>query len=277
MSVRTTVELEKIGSLLEGRHENPFDVLGPHEIVVDGRRALAVRAFLPDSNQAWVVDPAHSVSQPMRRIHPAGLYEAICPMLKERVEPSLSYCAWPTSAERRAMHARSLRLSAAADRVRPVLARRRAALEQLQQAGRPTAHDRRRRGRQFRRLGAQRHGRQRRSATSTPGTAAGIPCASTFPAASGNCSCPAWAKARSTSIQIRHHDQVFEKSDPYGFAAEAAAAHGLEGGRSRPLPLARRGVDRQAAARPTGSSGRCRSTKSTWAVGGGRATTRRAG
>ena len=48
MSVRTSVELEKIGSLLEGRHENPFDVLGPHEIEVDGRRALAVRAFLPD-------------------------------------------------------------------------------------------------------------------------------------------------------------------------------------------------------------------------------------
>jgi len=83
MSVRTSVELEKIGSLLEGRHENPFDLLGPHEIVVDGRRALAVRAMLPDANQAWVVDPAQSVLQPMRRIHPAGLYEAICPMLKE--------------------------------------------------------------------------------------------------------------------------------------------------------------------------------------------------
>jgi 1,4-alpha-glucan branching enzyme len=83
MSVRTSVELEKIGSLLEGRHENPFDVLGPHEVEVEGRRAMAVRAFLPDSNQAWVVDPGQSVMQPMRRIHPAGLYEAICPMLKK--------------------------------------------------------------------------------------------------------------------------------------------------------------------------------------------------
>ncbi len=83
MSVRTRVALDRVGPLLEGREENPFELLGPHEIVADGRRALAVRAFLPGSAQAWVVDPAHTVSQPMRRIHPAGLYEAICPMLKD--------------------------------------------------------------------------------------------------------------------------------------------------------------------------------------------------
>ncbi len=83
MSVRTSVALDRVAPLLEGRDENPFDLLGPHEIVAEGRRALAVRAFLPGSAQAWVVDPAHSVSQPMRRIHPAGLYEAICPMLKD--------------------------------------------------------------------------------------------------------------------------------------------------------------------------------------------------
>lgn len=40
---------------------------------------LAVRAYLPDSEQAWVVDAAHGQSQWMRRIHPAGLFEAILP------------------------------------------------------------------------------------------------------------------------------------------------------------------------------------------------------
>ncbi|HEY5311036.1 MAG TPA: 1,4-alpha-glucan branching protein GlgB [Pirellulales bacterium] len=40
---------------------------------------MAVRAFLPESTQAWIVDETHSaVPRPMRRIHPAGLYEAIC-------------------------------------------------------------------------------------------------------------------------------------------------------------------------------------------------------
>ncbi len=80
MTTRTTVELDALGPLLEGRHENPFELLGPHEVMAGGRRALAVRAFLPGSSQAWVVDAGHRQTQPMRRIHPAGLYEAICPM-----------------------------------------------------------------------------------------------------------------------------------------------------------------------------------------------------
>lgn len=79
--MRTTVELENIGRLIEGRHENPFELLGPHEVNDSGRRALAVRAYLPQSNQAWIVDPAHDdTARPMRRIHPAGLFEAICPL-----------------------------------------------------------------------------------------------------------------------------------------------------------------------------------------------------
>ncbi len=79
--MRTNLCLENIGRLIEGRHENPFELLGPHEVNDAGRRALAVRAYLPNSMQAWVVDPKHAQSPlPMRRIHPAGLFEAICPM-----------------------------------------------------------------------------------------------------------------------------------------------------------------------------------------------------
>ena len=44
------------------------------------RRAMAVRAFLPDAQRAWVVDAAHGESRPMQQIHPAGLFEAICPI-----------------------------------------------------------------------------------------------------------------------------------------------------------------------------------------------------
>jgi len=77
--VRTEIALDSIGRLIEGTHENPFEILGPHEINDNGRRALAVRAFLPHTDQAWLVDFAHGeVPRPMRRIHPAGLYEAIC-------------------------------------------------------------------------------------------------------------------------------------------------------------------------------------------------------
>jgi 1,4-alpha-glucan branching enzyme len=75
--------LDKVGQLVEGRHENPFELLGPHEVHDSGRRALAVRAFLPQSSQAWVIDPAHEdLARPMRRIHPAGFFEAVCPVVE---------------------------------------------------------------------------------------------------------------------------------------------------------------------------------------------------
>jgi 1,4-alpha-glucan branching enzyme len=62
--------------------------LGPHEVDQAGRRALAVRAYLPQSTQAWVVDPGHAeLARPMRRIHPAGLFEAICPAPDENGKP----------------------------------------------------------------------------------------------------------------------------------------------------------------------------------------------
>jgi 1,4-alpha-glucan branching enzyme len=77
--VRTTVPLEGVGALIQAQHANPFDVLGPHEVHWEGNKALSVRAFLPHAEQAWVVDPRQHMSRPMRRIHPAGFFEAICP------------------------------------------------------------------------------------------------------------------------------------------------------------------------------------------------------
>jgi 1,4-alpha-glucan branching enzyme len=75
--VQTQVALEAIGPVIHGYHENPFEILGPHEIEQDGRRALAVRAFLPEAQRAWVVDAGHQQPKAMRRIHPAGLFEAV--------------------------------------------------------------------------------------------------------------------------------------------------------------------------------------------------------
>lgn len=85
--MRTSVSLEGIGALLEGSHSNPFELLGPHEVLHNGRPVLAIRAFLPESQQAWVLDPAQQISRPMRRIHPAGVYEALCPLPENSDQP----------------------------------------------------------------------------------------------------------------------------------------------------------------------------------------------
>lgn len=78
--MRTQVTLESVGALVEGVHEDPFQLLGPHPVEQDGRQALAVRAYLPDRQRVWVLDPAQQTSHPMRRIHPAGVFEAMCPL-----------------------------------------------------------------------------------------------------------------------------------------------------------------------------------------------------
>ena len=78
--MRTTVSLDGMNALLEGRLERPAEVLGPQTVQHNGRKMLAVRAFLPDTQQAWVLERGHGNSRPMRRIHPAGLYEALCPL-----------------------------------------------------------------------------------------------------------------------------------------------------------------------------------------------------
>jgi 1,4-alpha-glucan branching enzyme len=72
-----------VGALVEGNHSDPRSVLGQHPIAIGGGEATAVRAFLPESRRAWVLHPTHEKLHPMRRIHPAGVYEAICPRLSE--------------------------------------------------------------------------------------------------------------------------------------------------------------------------------------------------
>jgi 1,4-alpha-glucan branching enzyme len=103
-SVRTSVLLDKVGQLVDGRYENPFELLGPHEVEVSGRKALAVRAYLPQTEQAWVVDGAHEITRPMRRIHPAGLFEAICPPPDEESRPNYKLRIAENGGEKKDMH-----------------------------------------------------------------------------------------------------------------------------------------------------------------------------
>jgi 1,4-alpha-glucan branching enzyme len=74
----TDVSLASIGQLINGTHGNPASVLGPHSIDYLGRSATAIRAFQPGAQAAWLIDNVSGEKRPMRRIHPAGFFEAIC-------------------------------------------------------------------------------------------------------------------------------------------------------------------------------------------------------
>jgi 1,4-alpha-glucan branching enzyme len=104
--VRTQVDLGAIAPVVHGYHHNPFEVLGPHEIEAGGRKALAIRAYLPESQQVWLVDQQHGISQPMRRIHPAGLFEAICSpeVYNRQTGRTYQFCSVNQAGEQTTMH-----------------------------------------------------------------------------------------------------------------------------------------------------------------------------
>lgn len=77
--MRTQLSLQGISRLVDGTLENPAQLLGPRPVSDCGRQAISVRAYLPDSDQVWLVDREHHEVRPMRRIHPAGFYEALRP------------------------------------------------------------------------------------------------------------------------------------------------------------------------------------------------------
>lgn len=102
--MRTRVNLSSLGALVDGNHENPFDLLGPHTVEDSGLKAMAVRAYLPGAKQVWLIDPAHHKSQPMRRIHPAGVYEAIRPLSDDETTPAYAFRVADQRGEVMTMH-----------------------------------------------------------------------------------------------------------------------------------------------------------------------------
>jgi 1,4-alpha-glucan branching enzyme len=104
--LQSQVDVASLGPVIHGYHENPFTLLGPHPIQDGDRQALAVRAYLPQSKQVWLVDPKHGVSRPMRRIHPAGLFEAICPTEVHDTQQGQTYqlCTEDQWGEQKIMH-----------------------------------------------------------------------------------------------------------------------------------------------------------------------------
>jgi 1,4-alpha-glucan branching enzyme len=66
---------EEVQAIVEGRHGNPFRVLGPHAVTGrNGADSWEVSAFLPQAASAEVL--ADGVAQPMKKRHPQGFFTA---------------------------------------------------------------------------------------------------------------------------------------------------------------------------------------------------------
>jgi 1,4-alpha-glucan branching enzyme len=74
---KTTASVEEIDLILRAEHSDPFHVLGAHPVAVRGKPAVAIRAFLPNARQAWVV--TGSAAAPLRRVQREGFFERVFP------------------------------------------------------------------------------------------------------------------------------------------------------------------------------------------------------
>jgi 1,4-alpha-glucan branching enzyme len=91
---------EQIKLIVNADHWDPFQVLGMHIIDLEGEKAVAVRAFLPEAEEAWVIrKPEATPLHPpllrgelkggqksecrMQKIHKDGFFEAIFTEKKE--------------------------------------------------------------------------------------------------------------------------------------------------------------------------------------------------
>src|SRR5579862_5904975 len=78
----TTVPLDELAQIVRAEHGDPFHILGIHQVEFNGQPAISIRAFLPRTQNAWVVRDSGEAA-PMRRIHSDGFFEAVFPNQKE--------------------------------------------------------------------------------------------------------------------------------------------------------------------------------------------------
>lgn len=74
---------DEIRLIVNADHWDPFHVLGAHISRKDGKKAVAIRAFLPEAQAAWVVDLTQHKQYRMERLHRDGFFEAVIPEKKD--------------------------------------------------------------------------------------------------------------------------------------------------------------------------------------------------
>ncbi|ASC70722.1 1,4-alpha-glucan branching enzyme [Halomicronema hongdechloris C2206] len=72
-----TVAPEQIDRIVWNQHHDPFEVLGPHMVQLDGKTVWAVRAYLPNAEAAWVVLPETRKEFAMEASHHPHFFECI--------------------------------------------------------------------------------------------------------------------------------------------------------------------------------------------------------
>ena len=72
-----TVAPEQIDRIVWNQHHDPFEILGPHMIQQDGKSVWAVRAYLPQADEVWLVFPEARQEYQMKTSHHPHFFECV--------------------------------------------------------------------------------------------------------------------------------------------------------------------------------------------------------
>ncbi len=72
---------EQIDRLVGNQHQDPFSILGPHEIEQDGQAVWVVRAYQPNAEAVAVVNAETGETQTMQPVHHPHVFECVIPKL----------------------------------------------------------------------------------------------------------------------------------------------------------------------------------------------------
>jgi 1,4-alpha-glucan branching enzyme len=80
--MQTTAPLDEVYRVIHTDHYDPFRVLGLHLVEHHGKTIAAIRAFLPDARDAFVIDletPNSPKEYAMTKVHDYGFFEVLVP------------------------------------------------------------------------------------------------------------------------------------------------------------------------------------------------------
>ncbi len=82
--MKTTIDIDEVFRVVRNEHYDPFTVLGLHILERGKKKQVVIRAFLPDSKRAWVLELGADGKPkgneiPMVKIMDEGYYEALIP------------------------------------------------------------------------------------------------------------------------------------------------------------------------------------------------------
>jgi len=78
-----TISAEQVEAIVRNLHHDPFQILGPHQLEVNGHKNWVVRAFVPDSTEVYLLNPETGEQYPMQSAHNEHFFEVVLPGSEE--------------------------------------------------------------------------------------------------------------------------------------------------------------------------------------------------